>query len=120
MIAGDDPFGDEFDDIPPEMMEVQPDPIPSRPIRAERSAPRAVAPRSSQPRAGPSSSQPVVIAPKPVKVDIKHQWDKEVMGKLKNYFQLPSFRDKQKEAIDATMSGKDGERLGRAIPKLES
>jgi bloom syndrome protein len=38
-----------------------------------------------------------------------YPWSKEVDQKLRQIFGLPKFRHHQKEAIDVTMSGKDGE-----------
>jgi bloom syndrome protein len=42
-------------------------------------------------------------------VDIKHPWSKELEQKLRQVFKLPKFRMHQKEAIDETMAGKDGQ-----------
>lgn len=88
---------------------------PSRPPpRAETSQPRSTPSRGGQQstthaRAGPvgppSSPVRVVVPPKP---DVKYPWSKEVEGKLKGVFKLPGFRLHQKEAVDATMAGKDG------------
>lgn len=116
-----------FDSPPPAQQAQRAKPLPPR---TEASASRAmrgpgpsspVAPigMSSQALAGPGPSssaararrQAVLAGPAPavVKPDIKHPWTKEVEQKLRQVFGLPKFRLHQKEAIDETMAGKDGE-----------
>lgn len=53
--------------------------------------------------------QPRPRVPSPSRVVINHPWTKEVNQKLEKMFKLPGFRHNQREAIDATLSGKDGE-----------
>ena len=79
-----------------------------RPPRAETSSAR-----SALGGPGPSSSANIqrVQAQKAVKVDVQHPWSKEVNQKLRQVFKLPGFRTHQREAIDETMAGKDGESL---------
>lgn len=55
--------------------------------------------------AGPSRSVPEP-AHQPEKI---YPWTKEVKQKLKGIFKMAGFRRNQKEIIDATLSGKDGE-----------
>ncbi len=83
---------------------------PNRPPRAEASSAR-----SALGGPGPSSSACAqrVQAQKAVKVDVQHAWSKEVKQKLRQVFKLPGFRTHQKEAIDETMAGKDGESFCR-------
>ncbi|ORX34249.1 hypothetical protein BD324DRAFT_605080 [Kockovaella imperatae] len=105
-VLEDDPF-DEFQDIHADELFDLPT-SPARPVRTEQSAPKAIQSQNAQ--AGPSGSKRSSVqvqAPKAVKIDVKYPWDKEVTSKLKTYFNIPTFREKQKEAIDATMSGKD-------------
>jgi superfamily II DNA helicase RecQ len=56
-----------------------------------------------------STARVPVAAQKQVKVDIEYEWTKEIRTKLSKVFKLQSFRQNQKEAIDATMAGDDGE-----------
>lgn len=56
-----------------------------------------------------TARQPTVAPQRIIKVDKKYPWSKEVQTKLRQVFKLPSFRENQKEAIDCTMAGKDGE-----------
>ena len=103
----------ELDDLPDDAFllsspRVSPRAATQRPPRIEASAAR-----STLGGPGPSSSAAAtqVQAPKAVKVDVKHPWSKEVDQKLRQIFKLPKFRKHQKEAIDETLSGKDGELL---------
>lgn len=48
-------------------------------------------------------------AQSPPRVIVNHPWSKEVNQKLERMFKLPGFRHNQREAIDATLGGKDGE-----------
>ena len=79
---------------------------PNRPPRAEASSARTII-RSP----GTSSSAIIqgVQARKAVIIDAQHPWSKEVDQKLRQVFKLPRFRTHQREAIDETMAGKDGE-----------
>lgn len=43
----------------------------------------------------------------PVRPLINYSWTKEVNTKLEKVFKLPGFRSNQREAVDATLSGKD-------------
>lgn len=56
-----------------------------------------------------------VQAPRTVVAEKRFPWSKEVDDKLRTYFQKPKFRFHQKEAIDETMAGKDGELATRAF-----
>lgn len=50
-----------------------------------------------------------IVPRRTIQVEIKHPWSKEVKDKLIHVFKIGAFRQNQKEAIDATMAGKDGE-----------
>jgi bloom syndrome protein len=50
-----------------------------------------------------------VQAPRTIVAEKRFPWSKEVDDKLRTYFKKPKFRFHQKEAIDETMAGKDGE-----------
>lgn len=52
--------------------------------------------------------QPRPRAPSPRRVVVNHPWTQEVEQKLQSMFKLPAFRHNQREAIDATLAGKDG------------
>jgi bloom syndrome protein len=107
----------ELEDIPPDFFS---SPLafahtPNRPPpRAEASSARSIAggpgPSSSAQRAEVAAQQrQLVQGPRTIKVDVKHPWTKEVEQKLRQVFKLPKFRTHQKEAVDETMAGKDGE-----------
>ncbi|ORY29016.1 hypothetical protein BCR39DRAFT_533606 [Naematelia encephala] len=93
----------DFDDIPPELL------FSSPPLSAVQPFPRAEASSSRRPLRDrvPASSPPYVQVPKAIQVDVNYSWSKEVAQKLRQVFKLPNFRTHQKEAIDATMAGKD-------------
>lgn len=77
---------------------------PSRPpVRIEASPAR-----SDLPRVAPSSASSKVTS-REVAMEVKHKWSKEVEQKLRQVFKLPRFRTHQKEAIDETMAGRDGD-----------
>lgn len=77
-----------------------PQPSPIKLPRVEASATRSV-----NAEAGPSNASQ---APRPIQIEVRHPWSKEVEDKMKAYFKIPKFRFHQKEAIDETMAGKDG------------
>jgi bloom syndrome protein len=107
----------ELEDIPPDFFSSPPASAhtPNRPPpRAEASSARSIAggpgPSSSAQRAEVAAQQrQLVQGPRTVKVDVKHPWTKEVEQKLRQVFKLPKFRTHQKEAVDETMAGNDGE-----------
>lgn len=108
---------DEINDIPPEFFS-SPVAGPSRMPRAESSNRQMRG--SSQALAGPGPSTQAQAtqaklraqrSPSPVAPQIQHPWSKEVEQKLRQVFNLPKFRHHQKEAIDVTMAGKDGEQV---------
>lgn len=84
-----------------EIFSSPPRPSPQKLPRVEASASRPI-----NAEAGPSK---VVQTPKPIKIEVRHPWSKEVEDKMKTYFKIPKFRFHQKESIDETMAGKDGE-----------
>lgn len=88
-------------------------PTPARTTPAPR--PRVVSddfsivePDQAAPVAGPSRSLPKPAQHQP---EVIHPWTKEVKQKLKGIFKMAGFRRNQKEIIDATLSGKDGETM---------
>lgn len=87
-------FSSPTQSVPPPSVQLQPVASSSRQARPSQ--------------AGPSSQRPP-HAPKVIKVEKKYPWTKEVTQKLKKVFKMPEFRPNQKEAIDETMAGKDGE-----------
>jgi bloom syndrome protein len=92
----------ELQDIPSEAFFSPPGPSRTPPQQMEASSSRSIRVEGSTARS--------VKATKPVRVEvIKHAWTKEVDQKLRHVFQLPAFRKHQKEAIDETMAGKDGQ-----------
>lgn len=101
------------------MENIPPDP----PFLSNQLVSKSARPQSSAPKpiranavAGPSTQTLAksVQATKIVHIETRHPWSKEVEDKMKTYFKIPRFRYHQKEAIDETMAGKDGEcRLGR-------
>jgi hypothetical protein len=48
-------------------------------------------------------------AASPKRIHVPQRWTKEVNQKLETVFKLPGFRHNQREAIDAALSGKDGQ-----------
>lgn len=98
----------EFNDIPHEFLfsSSPPPHTTPQPVRVEASSAR-----SALGGPGPPSSDPAgrVAAPRIVQVAAKYPWDKEVEQKLHQVFKIPQFRLNQKEAVDETMNGKDGE-----------
>lgn len=101
----------ELDDLPPEAFdEFGSSPAPST-SRATGSRPRtqSALPAQAQAAQAESSTQRIVQNPRIVQVEKKYPWTKEVAAKLKKVFKMPGFRPNQKEAIDETMAGKDGE-----------
>lgn len=85
---------------------------PTRPIRHEASTARSMmgGPGPSTQQAQLARAQAIRAAPPaPVKLVTKHKWTKEVDKKLREIFKLPGFRHHQREAVDATMAGRDGE-----------
>jgi bloom syndrome protein len=102
----------EMEDLPVDAIFSSPTaPPPSRPIRIEASAAR-----SAMGGPGPSTQQAQIARaqaireapPPPVQLVKKYAWTKEVEKKLRDIFKLPGFRHHQREAIDATMAGRDG------------
>lgn len=119
----------ELEDIPPELLFSSPPPVPTsrphqqqQPVRVSASAARSTqagpsrlgvvaspafqGPGPSQPRQRAPPRGEEVVAVQPEKV---YPWSKEIKQRLVQTFRLPGFRKHQKEAIDAIMSGKDGE-----------
>ena len=95
---------DDFHDFDMAAFEADPGPSTGRRKQA-KSSPRKSSQRGPQPPTPTQAPRPV----EPVKLDVRYPWDKEVSDKLKHYFKIPSFRNNQKEAVDETMAGKDGE-----------
>jgi bloom syndrome protein len=100
----------EFDDLPEDAFLSSPTTTTSRPIRAEASVPRSNmgGPGPSTQQAQLARAQAIRGVAAPVKPVTTHRWSKEVNKKLRDVFRLPGFRHHQKEAIDATMGGRDG------------
>lgn len=103
----------EMEDLPVDAIFSSPTaPPPSRPIRMEASTARSVmgGPGPSTQQAQLARAQAIREAPPPpVQLVKKYAWTKEVEKKLRDIFKLPGFRHHQREAIDATMAGRDGE-----------
>jgi len=95
----------EINDIASDAPSSSPPRPPAKLPRVEASSSRLL-----NTEAGPSS-EPIAQQPRRVEVAVRHPWSKEVEGKLRTYFKLPGFRLHQREAIDQTMAGKDGEFL---------
>ena len=79
------------------------------PLRLPRAEPFSARTALGGPGPSISISTRVIQAQKATKVDMQHPWSKEVNQKLRQVFKLPRFRTHQKEAIDETMAGKDGQ-----------
>lgn len=77
-----------------------------RPARNLVSAPTSTS-RASDPTAGVSDAG--ALTPRVHQIEKQYAWSKEVNQKLRQVFMLPNFRTHQKEAIDETMAGRDGE-----------
>lgn len=92
-----------------------PSPSPSRsssPAEITRRPARVEVPSSAsmeQNSSAAQSSGSVAVTPRIHQVEKQYAWSKEVNQKLRQVFMLPNFRTHQKEAIDETMAGKDGE-----------
>lgn len=117
---------DDLESLPVEIF--SPVPSPSRLPRPEAPvAQKAQQALSSPALAGPGPStqasqrlraQPPPSPPKPQRI---YPWSKEVEQKLRQVFGLPKFRHHQKEAIDVTMAGEDGELTSPyAVPRTDS
>jgi bloom syndrome protein len=92
----------ELEDIPPDLLFSPPpqhEPVTPR---------RGVASTSTRPIRTEASASRSVHVPKPIRVEVRHPWSKEVDQKLRLVFKLSGFRLHQKEAVDETMAGKDG------------
>jgi superfamily II DNA helicase RecQ len=69
---------------------------------------------SPPPQLAPAGPAPAAKTPvTPNDSGKTHPWSREVAQKLKQVFKLTGFRENQKAAIDATMSGKDGKHSAR-------
>jgi bloom syndrome protein len=101
----------EIEDLPMEAIFSSPTAAPaSRPPRITSSMARSMGgPGPSTQQAQLARAQAIREAPPPVQLVTKHPWSKEVDKKLREVFKLPGFRHHQREAIDATMAGRDGE-----------
>lgn len=95
-----------------------PSPSPSPPpaTSVSRRPPTESSSSSSATSANRVASDPVTGAPRIHSVEKQYPWTKEVNQKLRQVFMLPGFRALQKEAIDVTMSGKDGALF--ALPRM--
>jgi len=103
----------ELEDLPMDDIFSSPTALPpSRPIRHEASTARSMmgGPGPSTQQAQQARAQAIREAPPaPVQMLKKHPWTKEIDKKLREIFKLPGFRHHQREAVDATMGGRDGE-----------
>jgi len=103
----------ELEDLPLDAIFSSPTaPPPARPIRHEASTARSMmgGPGPSTQQAQQARAQAIREAPSaPMQLVKKHPWTKEIDKKLREIFKLPGFRHHQREAVDATMSGRDGE-----------
>jgi bloom syndrome protein len=101
----------ELEDIPADAFFSSPTATAPRSIRVEASAVRSTmgGPGPSTQQAQLARAQAIREAPAMIKPATYHPWTKEVNKKLRDIFKLPGFRHHQKEAIDATMAGRDGE-----------
>jgi hypothetical protein len=103
----------EMEDLPIDDIFSSPTALPpSRPIRHEASTARSMmgGPGPSTQQAQQARAQAIREAPPaPVQLMKKHPWTKEIDKKLREIFKLPGFRHHQREAVDATMEGRDGE-----------
>jgi hypothetical protein len=103
----------ELEDLPMDDIFSSPTTLPpSRPIRHEASTARSMmgGPGPSTQQAQQARAQAIREAPPaPVQMLKKHPWTKEIDKKLREIFKLPGFRHHQREAVDATMGGRDGE-----------
>lgn len=104
----------EFADLPMDEIFSSPIKTPPRPSRNQQSSSQIGQDALGGP--GPSSSAAraarvaaVALQPRTIVVEKKYAWTKEVETKLRQVFKLPDFRKHQKEAINETMAGKDGE-----------
>jgi hypothetical protein len=102
----------EMEDLPVDAFFSSPTgPPPARPIRHEASTARSMmgGPGPSTQQAQLARAQAIREAPPaPVQLVKKHPWTKEIDKKLREIFKLPGFRHHQREAVDATMAGRDG------------
>lgn len=105
---------EDLANLPPDALFSSP-PLPShKSIRVEASRARSGAlagPGPSTQQAKAARADAILQESRPVQLDVVHPWTKEVNKKLRDIFKLPGFRKHQKEAIDTTMAGKDGELL---------
>lgn len=124
---------EEEEDIPPEALFSSPPvaipPPKQQPVRVSASAARSIQAQAgpwtqrTRPAAAQILPSPTLGGPRPsepqrrstseeersaVKADTKYPWSDELRTRLRVTFRLPGFRKHQKEAIDATLSGKDG------------
>lgn len=113
VVADRDTALAEFADFDVHMLDSSPLKSPERPIRTEASTYRPPPqPPTSSPVGGPAPSQqqPRIVPPSSTVKNIeKCKWDKEVEFRLREQFKLSSFRHNQREAINETMAGNDGE-----------
>lgn len=104
---------DDLANLPPDALFSSPSLIaPAKPIRVEASRARSSAlagPGPSTQQAKSARADAILQNSRPVQLDVVHPWTKEVNKKLRDIFKLPGFRKHQKEAVDTTMAGKDGE-----------
>ena len=109
----------ELEDLPMDDIFSSPTALPpSRPIRHEASTARSMmgGPGPSTQQAQQARAQAIREAPPaPVQLMKKHPWTKEIDKKLREIFKLPGFRHHQREAVDATMGGHDGESITELI-----
>jgi len=93
--------------------EAGPSHVPSSQTRSAKPTTYKAGTQSSQApkpvEASQASGAPGVQAPRTIVAEKRFPWSKEVDDKLRTYFKKPKFRFHQKEAIDETMAGKDGE-----------
>lgn len=101
----------ELEDIPADAFFSSPTATAPRPIRVESSAARSTmgGPGPSTQQAQLARAQAIRDAPASIKPASNHPWTKEVNTKLRAIFKLPGFRHHQREAVNATMAGRDGE-----------
>lgn len=121
----------ELEDVPLDAFFSSPPPIPipaprsqPQPVRVSASATRSMqaCPSTStqlkltagslaRSQALSASQRPLSSSEEPAEAlqpEVIHPWSKEISQRLRQTFRLPRFRKHQKEAIDATMAGKDG------------
>jgi bloom syndrome protein len=129
----------ELDDIPADALFSSPPPVPiprpqnlSQNVRVSDSATRPLAGKSVQPKMSSGSlarsmalggPQPAISsspdgASETTVPDTIHPWSKEIKQRLKQTFRLSGFRKHQREAVDATMAGKDGEQTAHPHAKI--